>query len=66
LLAVLKEGEYFGEMAVLSDTTRNATVRARTDMDVLLISKHDFQMLKTGVPAFGEAFREVARKRAST
>jgi NADH dehydrogenase len=63
-LAVLKEGDYFGEMAVLSDTTRNATVRARTDMDVLLISKQDFHMLKTGVPAFGEAFREVARKRA--
>jgi CRP-like cAMP-binding protein len=64
LLAVLTAGDYFGEMAVLSDMARNATVRAKTDMDVLMISKNDFQMLKTSVPAFGEAFSEVARKRA--
>jgi NADH dehydrogenase len=63
LLAVLTAGDTFGEMALLSDSTRNATVRARTDMDVLLISKRDFQLLKTGVPAFGEAFSEVARRR---
>jgi NADH:ubiquinone reductase (H+-translocating) len=66
LLAVLAAGDTFGEMALLSDSTRNATVRARTDMDVLLISKHDFQLLKTSVPAFGEAFNEVARRRASS
>jgi NADH dehydrogenase len=64
MLAVLKLGDTFGEMALLADTARNATVRAKTDMDVLLISKHDFQLLKTGVPAFGEAFQELARKRA--
>lgn len=64
VLAVLATGDTFGEMALLADTTRNATVRAKTDMDVLLISKHDFHLLKTGVPAFGEAFQEVARKRA--
>jgi NADH dehydrogenase len=64
LLAILTAGDTFGEMALLADTARNATVRAKTDMDVLLISKHDFHLLKTGVPAFGEAFRELARKRA--
>jgi hypothetical protein len=34
-------------------------------MDVLLISKTDFQMLKSSVPAFGEFFSKLARDRAS-
>ncbi|MBI3471875.1 MAG: FAD-dependent oxidoreductase [Candidatus Solibacter usitatus] len=64
LLAVLADGDYFGEMAVLSDTSRNATVRARSAVDVLLIPKADFNKLKTTVPAFGEVFRALAKSRA--
>jgi NADH dehydrogenase len=63
VLAVLKTGEYFGEMAVLSDSTRNATVRATSGLDVVLISKRDFDTLKTAVPAFGKAFSELASAR---
>lgn len=63
-LATLGKGEYFGEMAVLADVSRNATVRARTAMDVVLIKKLDFNLLKAGIPAFGEVFRELARTRA--
>jgi NADH dehydrogenase len=62
-LAELKTGDYFGEMAVLSDASRNATVRARTAMNVLLIPKNDFDKLKANVPAFGEVFSALARKR---
>ena len=65
LLASLGAGEYFGEMAVMSDKTRNATVRARTAMDVLLIPKSDFAHLGENVPAFAEVFREMARKRGA-
>jgi NADH:ubiquinone reductase (H+-translocating) len=65
LLAVLTAGEYFGEMALISDKTRNATVRARTALDVLLIPKSDFARLGENVPAFGEVFREMARKRGA-
>jgi voltage-gated potassium channel len=63
-LATLQAGEYFGEMALLADLTRNATIRARTAADVLLIPKGDFNRLRKSVPAFGEVFRELARKRA--
>jgi NADH:ubiquinone reductase (H+-translocating) len=63
VVAKLTAGEYFGEMAVLSDASRNATVRALTQMDVLIVSKSDFDQLKTGVPAFGEIFSSLARKR---
>ena len=65
-LAVLGPGECFGEMAVLGDTSRNATVRAVYPVDVLVISKRDFQKLKSNVHAFGAVFEELARRRAET
>jgi NADH dehydrogenase len=64
VLATLGAGDYFGEMALLSDKTRNATIRAKTAMEVLLIPKGDFDTLRKSVPAFGEVFHELARKRA--
>jgi NADH dehydrogenase len=64
-LATLVAGDYFGEMAVLADVSRNATIRARTALDVVLIRKNDFNLLKTSVPAFGDVFRELARARAA-
>ena len=50
-------------MAVLADASRNATIRARTAMNVLLIPKSDFDKLKANVPAFGEVFGALARTR---
>jgi NADH dehydrogenase len=64
-LADLGVGDYFGEMAVLADVSRNATIRAIKPMDVLLIPKADFNLLKTSVPAFGDVFRELAERRRS-
>jgi NADH dehydrogenase len=64
-LAVLRAGDYFGEMAVLSDKTRNASIRVLKSMDVLLIPKDDFDKLRESVPAFGDVFRELANKRAA-
>lgn len=65
-LADLGGGDYFGEMAVLADVSRNATIRATTPLDVLLIPKDDFSILKNAVPAFGDVFRELARTRSAT
>jgi len=64
-IATLGEGDYFGEMAVLSDTSRNATVRARTRMNVLIVSKNDFDLLKAAVPVFGQVFRDLATRRST-
>ncbi len=63
-LATLRAGDSFGEMAVLSDQARNATIKASTAMNVLLISRHDFEKLRQSVPAFGEVFDALALKRA--
>ncbi|MGD0131709.1 MAG: FAD-dependent oxidoreductase [Bryobacteraceae bacterium] len=64
LLATLKPGDYFGEMALLSDQSRNATIQARTAMNVLIIPKGDFDQLRHSVPAFGEIFRALAKQRS--
>ncbi len=64
-IATLGPGDYFGEMALLNDVTRNATVRARTAMDVLMVSKKDFEALKSSIPAFREVFQRLAQDRSS-
>ena len=65
-VADLGAGDYFGEMAVLGNVSRNATVQAVTATDVLLIPRGDFRQLKTSVPAFGAVFEDLARRRAET
>ncbi len=65
-LADLGAGDYFGEMAVLGNVSRNATVRAVTATDVLLIPRGDFHKLKTSVPAFGAVFEDLAKARQSS
>lgn len=48
LISTLKEGECFGEEALIRDQRRNATVRALTATTLLTLSKRDFDMtLKT-------------------
>jgi NADH dehydrogenase len=65
LLSTLRPGEYFGEMALLSDKTRNATIRTRTVMNVLIIPKADFNKLRQSVPGFEDVFSELAKLRAA-
>ncbi len=65
-IATLAAGEYFGEMAVMTDQSRNATIRARTAVDVLLIPKDDFARLGENLPAFADVFRELAAKRQAS
>ena len=64
LLATLNRGECFGEMALLSDRTRNATIRARNATNVLIIPKADFNKLRQSVPAFGDVFSELVKRRS--
>jgi NADH dehydrogenase len=65
LLATLGRGGYFGEMALFTDRTRNATIRARTAINILIIPKTDFDKLRQSVPIFGEVFTELAKQRAA-
>jgi NADH:quinone reductase (non-electrogenic) len=62
-VAVLGPASFFGEMAVLADSTRNATVRARTAVRVLSMSKGDFNKIRETVPAFAMVFSDLAKRR---
>jgi CRP-like cAMP-binding protein len=56
-------GEYFGEMALLNQTTRSATVRAIERLNVLSLSKREFKLLATHLPAIGKELQGVMEKR---
>lgn len=63
LLAHLGPGEYFGEMALLNQTTRNATVRCAEPLDVLSIHKREFSVLAANLPAMRDSFEQVMQQR---
>jgi SulP family sulfate permease len=50
-LATFAEGMFFGEMSILEDKPRSATVRAETDTRLLFISKNNFQQLTESDPS---------------
>ena len=48
VLATLEKGDFFGEMSVLEDVPRNASARAKTDVEVVRINGATFDtMLKS-------------------
>jgi NADH dehydrogenase len=62
-LAILGHGEYFGEMAVLQSTTRNATIRCVEAMDVLSLPKKEFSLLAANLPDLRLGFERTSEKR---
>jgi CRP-like cAMP-binding protein len=51
LLRRLGRGDYFGELALLGEGRRTATVRAVSDTRVIAINRHDFGALVAAMPA---------------
>jgi len=53
LLKDLRPGEFFGELALVEDAPRVASVHALEETTLLAITKHNFQELLTDSPAMG-------------
>jgi voltage-gated potassium channel len=64
--ARLEEGDFFGEMALLSREPRSATVIAVRATDLLILDADDFLHLVDRLPVIGTKVQVVARQRAVT
>lgn len=62
-VAVLSRGDGFGELALLLDRPRNATVRARTDARLYTLSPDEFIPAVTGHPRAAAVGAEFVRTR---
>ena len=61
-VATLGQGDVFGEMALISDRARSATVRAASPLDVISISRDAFCKLVTHLPGVRASMDEVLAK----
>lgn len=63
-VAILGKGEYFGEMALLKQKKRNATVKCLEDTELLAIRKNDFHVLVTNFGNLNEEFQKTEKMRS--
>ena len=63
VVAELRAGDPVGELGLISGATRNATVRARRDSELLRLSSEDFSALLDESPAFGRALSRMLARR---
>jgi CRP-like cAMP-binding protein len=63
-IADLGPGDFFGEMALLGDTTRNADVVASSAMTAMVMTDSAFRSLARKMPEVAEEIREACRVRA--
>lgn len=62
-LAVLRRGDYFGELALLTSQPRAATVRARTRLETLTLSRTEFNaVLAPHLRAHGVTLRRIEER----
>jgi len=63
VLRVMKEGDCFGEIALLHSEKRTATVRAKTACDLFTIDRSHFNQILYDHEQFARAVRQVAKER---
>jgi voltage-gated potassium channel len=61
--AVLEEGNFFGEVALLGRSQRNATIRAVDYCNLYILEKEAFDRVTEKYPEFAEQVRAIARQR---
>ena len=64
LIATLSKDDYFGEMALLSNAPRNATVRAEKETRVAALGKDNFIKLLGVLPQTKEGILQTVQERA--
>jgi len=62
-VSVLEDGDFFGEIALLEEVRRTATVRALTPCLLLVLDRSDFQDLLAQAPELRQVFEGAAQAR---
>jgi CRP/FNR family cyclic AMP-dependent transcriptional regulator len=62
-IADLGPGDFFGEMALLGDTTRNADVITSSEMTAFVMTDSAFRSLARQMPDVANEIREACRRR---
>ncbi|MGZ8580507.1 MAG: cyclic nucleotide-binding domain-containing protein [Actinomycetota bacterium] len=65
-IATAVEGDYFGEIALLHDVPRTATVRATSDGAVWALDQEEFLATVTGLPQAENAAHAISKERRRT
>jgi len=65
LTALLNAGQYFGEMALLSNDPRNATVRAAVRTRLAVLGKENFLTLLNVLPSTPEQILKTVQDRSA-
>jgi CRP-like cAMP-binding protein len=63
VVATLGEGNFFGEISLLTSAPRNATVRAKSYCDFFVLDKSDFTRVLRDRPQFLKSIMEIAQAR---
>jgi len=63
-LEVLGEGEFIGEVSLLTDAPRTATLLAREDCELYLLSREDFLTLEQRYPQIRSVLADAQERRA--
>ena len=64
-IAELSDNAFFGEMALVSEEPRNATIRAITEVEALVLKKDDFRRLLETIPSIATTVSYEVVKRAN-
>jgi len=63
IIAYISQGNYFGEMALLGDGRRTATVSAFTKVEALQVLKEDFDKLIEANPRLADEIKDIITER---
>lgn len=66
VLRSLGEGDYFGEIALIADAPRSATIRTVTAVELAVLGKRNFLNMMRLIPATEEAILQTVQERATS
>lgn len=64
VVASLQQGQYFGEIALLEETTRNADIKSKSYCDLYVFEKEDFIQVVHRFPQLQDKFTEIYKRRS--